>query len=101
VSLKDGLDLATPAGRLMANVLASVAQYETEVRAERIVAGQAVARAQGVKFGRPVGTGKPIKVTPEQEETVRRLKAEGKPIAVIARAVGLSRPTIYSVLKPT
>src|SRR5690242_15899508 len=32
VSLKDGLDLSTPAGRLMANVLASVAAYETEVR---------------------------------------------------------------------
>ena len=47
VSLKDGLDLATPAGRLMANVLASVAQYETEVRCERVLAGQAVARANG------------------------------------------------------
>ena len=35
VSLKDGFDLSTPAGRLMANVLASVAAYETEVRAER------------------------------------------------------------------
>ena len=34
VSLKDGLDLSTPAGTLMANVLASVAQYETEVRAD-------------------------------------------------------------------
>ena len=98
VSLRDGLDLATPAGRLMANVLASVAQYETEIRAERIIAGQAVARTKGVRFGRPEGTGKPIKVTPEQEETVRRLKAEGKKIAAIARAVGLSRPTIYSIL---
>ena len=35
VSLKDGLDLSTPAGRLMANVLASVAAYETEVRSEQ------------------------------------------------------------------
>jgi DNA invertase Pin-like site-specific DNA recombinase len=51
-----------------------------------------------MRFGRPEGTGKPIKVTPEQEETVRRLKAEGKKIAAIARAVGLSRPTIYSIL---
>src|SRR5262245_11412628 len=47
VSLKDGLDLETPAGRLMANVLASVAQYETEIRAERVLAGQAAARAAG------------------------------------------------------
>jgi len=46
ISLKDGLDLGTPAGRLMANVLASVAQFETEVRAERILAGQAAARAK-------------------------------------------------------
>ena len=34
VSLRDGLDLETPAGRLMANVIASVAQYENEVRTE-------------------------------------------------------------------
>jgi DNA invertase Pin-like site-specific DNA recombinase len=98
VSLRDGLDLATPAGRLMANVLASVAQYETEIRAECILSGQAVARAKGVRFGRPEGPGTRIKVTPEQEETIRRLKAEGKKIAAIARAVGLSRPTIYTVL---
>jgi DNA invertase Pin-like site-specific DNA recombinase len=36
VSLKDGPDLSTPAGRLMANVLASVAEYETEVRSDFI-----------------------------------------------------------------
>src|SRR5689334_9756488 len=51
VSLKDGLDLSTPAGRLMANVLASVAAYETEVRAERVLAGQAAARAAGKRWG--------------------------------------------------
>ena len=43
ISLKDGMDLSTPAGRLTAHVLASVAQFETEIRAERILAGQAVA----------------------------------------------------------
>lgn len=45
--IKDGIDLSTSAGRLMANVLASVAQYETEIRGERVAAGQAVARAKG------------------------------------------------------
>ena len=48
---RDGLDLATPAGRLMANVLASVAAYETEVRAERTLAGQEAARAKGKTWG--------------------------------------------------
>jgi DNA invertase Pin-like site-specific DNA recombinase len=98
VSLKDGLDLSTPAGQLMANVLASVAAYETEVRAERVRAGQEVAKVKGVRFGRPVGTGKRIKVSPEQEATIRWLKGEGEKVARIARATGVSRQTVYSVL---
>ena len=51
VSLKDSLDLSTPAGRLMANVLASVAQYETEVRGERVRAGIERAKAVGKRWG--------------------------------------------------
>jgi DNA invertase Pin-like site-specific DNA recombinase len=98
VSLRDGLDLSTPAGRLMADAVAFVATCETEVRAERITADQVVARERGARFGRPEGTGKRLKVTREQEETIRRLKAEGQKIAAIARAVSLSRPTIDSVL---
>jgi DNA invertase Pin-like site-specific DNA recombinase len=97
VSLKDGLDLSTPAGRLMANVLASVAQYETEVRGERVAAGQAIARANGKRWGgsKP-GTRK--KVTDTQVRAIHSMKLHGEPIAAIAQAVGLSRPTIYSVL---
>jgi DNA invertase Pin-like site-specific DNA recombinase len=41
VSLRDGLDLAKPSGRLMANILAGVAAFEREIRAERILAGHA------------------------------------------------------------
>lgn len=97
VSLREGLDLSTPAGRLMAHVLASVAQYETEVRGERVRAGQEAARAQGKRWGgsKP---GRRIKVSDLQFKTIRSLKATGEPIAAIARAVGLSRPTVYSVL---
>jgi DNA invertase Pin-like site-specific DNA recombinase len=98
VSLRDGLDLATPAGRLMANVLASVAQYETEVRSERQMAGIQAAKERGVRFGRPVGIRTRVKVTTEQEMAVRRLAAEGENKAAIARATGLSRPTIYAIL---
>jgi DNA invertase Pin-like site-specific DNA recombinase len=97
-SLRDKVDLGTPAGRLMANVLASVAAYENEVRSERIQAGQAAARAQGKRWGGS-RSGVRKKVQPAQEQAIRQLKAEGTPIARIARAVGLSRPTIYSVLQ--
>lgn len=100
VSIRDGLDLSTPAGRLMANVLASVAAYETEIRAERIVAGLDAAREAGRKLGPAVGSrvGKRIKVNAEQQAIIRRLKAEGQGITAIARITGLSRPTVYSVL---
>jgi DNA invertase Pin-like site-specific DNA recombinase len=96
-SLRDKIDLSTAAGRLMANVLASVAAYENEVRSERIRAGQAAARANGKRWGGGV-KGRRIKVTPEQTTTICRLKDEGEKIAAIARATGLSRPTVYDVL---
>ncbi len=97
VSLKDGLDLSTPAGRLMAGVLASVAQYETEVRGERVLAGQAAAKAEGKTWGGSQ-KGRRIKVGPEKEATITQLREQGMPVAQIARAVGLSRPTVYSVI---
>lgn len=97
VSLKDSLDLGTAAGRLMANVLASVAQYETEIRGERVAAGQAAARAAGKRWGGSKAGRRKV-VTPEQIKTIKHLKAEGTPISRIAKTVGLSRPTIYSVL---
>jgi DNA invertase Pin-like site-specific DNA recombinase len=98
VSLRDRLDLTTPSGRLMAHMLASIAEFETELRAERILAGQAAARAQGKRWGGSK-KGERRRVTPEQIDVVRTLKAQAKPIAAIARATGLSRVTIYSVLR--
>ncbi|WP_437228299.1 recombinase family protein [Planctomicrobium sp. SH661] len=98
VSLRDGLDLSTPAGRLMANVLASVAQYETEVRGERVAAGQAAARARGKRWGGSV-KGERCKATNIQIKMIKQLKSEGVSITAIAKAVALSRPTIYTILE--
>jgi DNA invertase Pin-like site-specific DNA recombinase len=110
VSLKDGIDLGTPAGRLIANVLASVAAYETEVRAERIAAGkaakqariEAIIKAGGTpppvnKGGRPRGI--PNKVTPTVAGMILQMKAERKKVALIARELNLSRQTVYDVLR--
>ncbi len=78
----------------MANVLASVAQYETEVRAERVKAGQAAAKAKGKTWGGNV-KGRYWKVKPGQEEAIMKMMAEGKAIIAIARTTAQSRPTIY------
>ncbi len=99
VSLKDALDLSNPAGRLMANVLASVAEYETELRGERVRAGQAVARANGKRWGGGAQLkGKLRKVKPEQLEVILAMYEEGKSIASIQRLTQLSRVTIYKRL---
>ncbi len=97
VSLKDGFSLASPAGRLHARILASVAEYETEVRAERVAAGQAVARRRGKRWGGSK-KGWRWRVTDDQLVAIREMRAAGRKITQIARVTGLSRPTVYQVL---
>jgi DNA invertase Pin-like site-specific DNA recombinase len=97
VSLKDGIDLSTASGRMLANVLASVAQFETELRAERVRAGQEAARAAGKSIGgRKPGTR--VRLTLEKERAVKRLHKAGTSVSEIARTLQLSRPTVYKAL---
>jgi len=53
ISLKEGIDLSTAAGRLFANVLAAMANFERDRIRERTLLGLARARAQGKTLGRP------------------------------------------------
>ena len=53
ISLKEGIDLSTSAGRLMANMLAIMANFERDRIRERTLLGLARAKAQGKKLGRP------------------------------------------------
>jgi len=53
ISLGEGLDTTTPAGRLQFHILASIAQFERERIQERVRAGLARAKAQGKRLGRP------------------------------------------------
>ena len=52
-SLKEGLDLSTAAGRMFANILAAMANFERERIRERTLLGLARAKAQGKVLGRP------------------------------------------------
>lgn len=98
LSLRDGFDPSTPSGRLQRNILASVAQFETEIRRERQLAGIAAAKASGkVWGGRKLGTR--ITLTEEKEKLARKLKAEGESVTSIARALGLARKTVYEALR--
>lgn len=52
VSLRDNLDLSTPAGRLMFQIIGAMAEFERALIAERVRAGLAIARAKGTRLGR-------------------------------------------------
>ena len=97
-SLKEGVDLTTPGGRLMCDIMASMAMYETSVRSERQRAGIDAAKAAGKAFGRPKGTGRAIKLTDERRALIVKLKSEGTAVASIARLTQLSRDSVYQVL---
>ena len=53
VTLGEGIDTSTPAGRLQLHVLSAIAEFERERVRERVLAGLARARAQGSRLGRP------------------------------------------------
>ena len=53
VSLAEGIDATTPAGRLQLHILGAIAEFERGRIRERVMAGLARARAQGKRLGRP------------------------------------------------
>src|ERR1700729_2297646 len=56
VSLRDNLDLSTPSGRLMFQIIGAMAEFERSLIQERVRAGIRNARAKGKRLGRPRGT---------------------------------------------
>ena len=92
-SLTEAIDTTTPAGRLLFGILASLAAFERDLIRERTMAGLTAARAQGRVGGRP------SLMTPDKLAIALQMLAQGKPKSVIARTIGVSRPTLYSHLK--
>jgi DNA invertase Pin-like site-specific DNA recombinase len=83
VTLGEGIDTSTAAGRLVAGVLASIAEFERARTQERIHAGLARARAQGKRLGR------------RRNAAVRSLDGyRGLSHAEAAQRLGVSVPTV-------
>lgn len=93
VSLTEGIDTTTASGRLILGIFASLAEFERQLIRERTVAGLAAARERGSRPGRP------SVVTPEKVTAARALLDQGATVTDAARAVGLSRPTLYRALE--
>ena len=97
ISLTEGFDLNTPAGRLTAHVVGAAAEYELEVKGERQRAGIGVAKSKGVYKGGKKG--RRVACTAEKEAAVIALRNSGMRPRIIARQTGLSKDTVYRVLR--
>jgi DNA invertase Pin-like site-specific DNA recombinase len=84
VSLAEGIDATTPAGKLQMHILGAIAEFERERIRERVRAGLARARTQGRRLGRP-------RALPSVE---RLQTVSGLPVNDAARVLGVSRSTI-------
>lgn len=91
-SISDGIDPSTTSGRLMLNMLATLAEYERDLIVERVNAGIAASRASGTVFGRPPSD---PAVIAEKLGIVDQARREGKTAAQAAELVGWSRATLY------
>ena len=87
VSVTDGIDSSTPAGRMMIGVLGSLAEYERELTIERTALKRATSRASGTKFGRPRKV-----ADSEHIATAKRMKADGQAKEREARTIGARLP---------
>ena len=92
VVIDQAIDTSTPTGRLMFNMLAAIAEFETDFRSERQLEGIAKAKEHGVTFGRPT------KRTDEIDLEIYNKRKEGVSISQLAKDYDLGSATIYSVL---
>lgn len=89
-------DLSTPHGRMIATVLAGIAEFERELIQERIRSGIATAKARGKRLGRQPGQRpKSDRLTPKVLALVR----QGRSYRLIGREVGLSKNTVADIVK--
>ena len=89
-------DRSTPHGRMMATVLAGIAEFERELTQERIRSGIAAAKARCKKLGREPGQRpKSDRLAPK----VLALLAQGRSYRLIGREVGLSKNTAADIVK--
>jgi DNA invertase Pin-like site-specific DNA recombinase len=85
ISLRDNLDLSTPSGRLMFQIIGAMAEFERALIQERVRAGLRNARAKGTRLGRP-------RVIVDASQ-IATLRAQGRSWAEIVAEMGIGKGT--------
>ncbi|WP_197377545.1 recombinase family protein [Mycolicibacterium baixiangningiae] len=94
-SLREGIDTSNATGRMVAGVLASLAELELELGKERRSAAREARKARGQSIGRPKA------LDDSKAALARRMHEAGEPASTIAAALNVSRATVYRVLAVT
>lgn len=94
---KSGLqfDLTTPHGKMIASVMAALAEFERDLIRDRIKSGIAAAKARGKQLGRRVGQ----RPSDRKAAKVIQLSEGGLSYRLIGRQVGLSKNTVGDIVK--
>ena len=90
--IDQNIDTSDATGRLLFNMLGAIAQFETEIRAERQADGIRKAKARGVRLG-PAH-----KLSAEQIAELRQSRQDGVLIKTLMRDYGLSKTSVYRYL---
>ena len=90
------MDLSTPSGKLMATLLAGIAEFERELIQERVRSGIQSAKARGKKIGRQAGDNYK---SGKKEIRIEELHRAGKSIREIAALTGLGKSTVADTIK--
>lgn len=93
VVIDQNIDTSTSTGRLMFNMLASIAEFENDLRTERQAEGIAKAKENGVTFGRPP------KLTESKCHEIYSRRMAGATIGQLAIEFGFGEASIYRALK--
>jgi DNA invertase Pin-like site-specific DNA recombinase len=88
VSLAEGIDATTPAGKLQMHILGAIAEFERARIQERVRAGLSRARGQGTRLGRPR----------RRIDPARLASVAGLPVREAARRLGVPRSTLQRIL---
>lgn len=93
ISLKESLDLSSATGKMMAQLLSILSEFERNCLVERVREGLAAARARGRVGGRPATPQKTI------DKALQMYDLHNLTVSEICRVCMISRPTLYKALR--
>lgn len=96
MSLKDNVDLSTPQGRFMMQILGAFAEFEASMIRERVRAGMKHAKRFGTRTGNPIGRKRTIPT--RIRERALKLYQKGHSVVYISDKYGISKMAVYKIL---